>query len=104
MKTHKLKLQQPFFDDVYYNRKEFEVRKNDRNYKVGDRLLLVEFPTENKKYKYVQKDIKYILEGGQFGIEEGYVVFGLKEVPFAEPLSVIIEREKSIQIVGCGRL
>ena len=62
---------------------------------------------EESKLEYIDsfiRDIKYILEGGQFGIEEGYVVLGLKEVPFAEPLSVIIEREKSIQIVGCGRL
>ncbi|TDX86206.1 DUF3850 domain-containing protein [Epilithonimonas xixisoli] len=44
MKKHKLKLRQPFFDDVYFNRKEFEVRKNDRDYQVGDRLVLFEFP------------------------------------------------------------
>ncbi|TDX86205.1 hypothetical protein [Epilithonimonas xixisoli] len=53
------------------------------------------------------KDIKYILEGGQFGIEKGYVVLGLKEVPFAEPLSEIVKRdlenEMTMQIVGQGK-
>ncbi|WP_156809739.1 DUF3850 domain-containing protein [Riemerella columbina] len=33
MKLHKLKLKQPYFDDVFYGRKNFEVRKNDRNFK-----------------------------------------------------------------------
>lgn len=95
---HELKLQQPFFDDVFYNKKEFEVRKNDRNFKVGDRLKLVEFPSD--KPRFVLKDVKYILEGGQYGIENGYVVLGLKEIPNAQPLSEIIAKEKSILFTG----
>jgi len=95
---HELKLQQPFFDDVYFNKKEFEVRKNDRNYKVGDRLKLIEFPSD--KPKFVLKDIKYILTGGQYGIEKGYVVLGLREISKAEPLSVIVERDKMMFFTG----
>ena len=93
MKIHELKLQQPFFDDVYYNRKKFEVRKNDRNYKVGDRLKLIEFPSENPRY--VLKDIEYILEGGQYGIEKDYVVLGLKEIPNSNPILDIKDIELS---------
>lgn len=104
MRIHKLKLLQPYFDDVYFNRKEFEVRKNDRDFKVGDRLVFFEFPANDKRSKYVMKDVKYILEGGQFGIESGFVVLGLKEVPFAEPLSEIVKRDLedkiTKQIVG----
>lgn len=80
MKVHELKLQQPFFNDVFYNKKEFEVRKNDRNFEVGDRLKFVEFPFIFVQ-RYVLKDIKYILKGGQFGIEKGFVVLGLREIP-----------------------
>lgn len=79
MKVQVLKLQQPFFDDVYFNRKEFEVRKNDRNFEVGDRIKFLEFPYDALQ-KFVIKDVKYILEGGQYGIEKGYVVLGLKEM------------------------
>lgn len=95
---HELKLKQPFFDDVYYNRKEFEVRKNDRNFKLGDRLKLIEYPSKNPKY--VIKEVKYILEGGQHGLENGYVILGLKELPSAEPLSKIIERDKAMILTG----
>ena len=100
MKIHELKLQQPFFDDVYYNRKKFEVRKNDRNYKVGDRLKLIEFPSENPRY--VLKDIEYILEGGQYGIEKDYVVLGLKEIPNSNPILDIKDIELSAKILGGG--
>lgn len=95
MKVHELKLQQPFFDDVFFNRKDFEVRKNDRNFKVGDRLKLIEFPSENPKY--VLKDIKYILKGGEFGIEPGYVVLGLKEIYSNNFISVEIDAVASVQ-------
>ena len=98
MKIHELKLQQPFFDDVYYNRKKFEVRKNDRNYKVGDRLKIIEFPSENPRY--VLKDIEYILEGGQYGIEKDYVVLGLKEIPNSNPILDIKDMELSAKLLG----
>ena len=106
MKIHELKLQQPFFDDVFFNRKDFEVRKNDRDFKVGDRLKLIEYPNDNPRF--VLMDIKYILQGGQFGIESGYVVLGLKDVPFAQPLSEIIKQDledkMTMQIIGRGRV
>lgn len=103
MRIHELKLKQPFFDDVFYNRKEFEVRKNDRNFKLGDRLKLVEFPYTGKQ-RFVLKDVKYILEGGQYGLEAGFVVLGLKEIPKAEPLSEYLKMEKSLTILGQGIL
>lgn len=79
MKVHKLKIIQPFFNDVFFNRKEFEVRKNDRDYQVGDRLQLIEFGENIENPRYVLKDIKYILQGGQYGIDKDHVVLGLKE-------------------------
>ena len=83
MKTiHKLKTINPFFEDVLNGLKDFEVRKNDRNFKVGDRLQLVEHSIKHPimQPRYVFKDIKYILEGGQYGISNEYVILGLKDV------------------------
>lgn len=100
MQTHELKLIQPFFEDVFRNRKKFEVRKNDRNFQVGDRLKLIEFPSENPRY--VLKDIEYILEGGQYGIEKDYVVLGLKEIPNSNPILDIKDMELSAKLLGNG--
>lgn len=97
--VHELKTINPFFDDVFYNRKNFEVRKNDRNYKVGDRLKLIEFDSSVKRPRYVFKDIQYILPGGQYGIDPDYVVLGLKEIhglalPISEPFIKSMEDVK----------
>lgn len=80
MKLHVLKTLNPYFDDVFHRRKDFEVRKNDRNFQVGDRVQLLENVLEGKPQRYVIKDIKYILYGGQFGIDKDYVILGLSEI------------------------
>lgn len=39
---HELKILPEYFNEIMYGRKKFEVRFNDRNFKVGDTLLLKE--------------------------------------------------------------
>ena len=80
MTLHVLKTQNPFFNDVFHRRKDFEVRKNDRNFQVGDRVQLIEIVPDGSPQRYVIKDIKYILYGGQFGIDKDYVILGLAEI------------------------
>ena len=36
MKIHELKTLPEYFDAVFMGKKNFEIRKNDRDYKVGD--------------------------------------------------------------------
>lgn len=43
MTRHLLKAWPQFFNPVYSGQKPFEIRKNDRNFKVGDILVLREF-------------------------------------------------------------
>ena len=40
--THELKIQSEYFEVVNNKTKTFEIRKNDRNFKVGDKILLRE--------------------------------------------------------------
>lgn len=79
--THALKTWPEFFKDVLDGVKTFEVRKADRPFKVGETLLLQEWDRDNEKYTGAEtlREITYILYGGQFGIEVGYCVMGLKE-------------------------
>lgn len=79
MKEHNLKIWPEFLDDLVMRRKKFEVRKNDRNFQVGDHLILQVWNPETEEYdgRFVSYDITYILEGGQFGIEDGYVCMSL---------------------------
>ena len=43
MKLHELKTVQPYFDMVWDGEKPYEIRKNDRDYEVGDLLWLREY-------------------------------------------------------------
>jgi len=47
---HKLKTWNPYFSDIVEGKKTFEIRKNDRNYKVGDQLLLQEYDRTSSEY------------------------------------------------------
>lgn len=40
---HKLKIRPKFFKAVISGEKTFEIRRNDRNFKVGDRIELKEY-------------------------------------------------------------
>lgn len=40
MKVHEIKLNTEFFDDVLSGVKTFEIRKNDREYRIGDLLAM----------------------------------------------------------------
>lgn len=80
MTVHTLKLQEPYFTDVAEKKKTFEIRKNDRDYKVGDILLLYLYPQPNKdKLGKIKAEITYILKDiPQFGLMEGYCILGIK--------------------------
>jgi len=75
---HELKTIPPYFKDVQLGDKTFEVRKNDRDFKVGDALLLQEFLPNTNEYtgQRITLDVSYVLTGEEWGIKEGYCVLG----------------------------
>lgn len=85
---HDLKIWPEYFEAVKDGRKTFEVRKNDRDFQVGDDLLLREFVPKGyyddnyEMYtdRILHRKVSYILQGSQFGIQEGFVVMGLQIV------------------------
>jgi len=79
---HELKVWPSYFFSLASGRKAFEVRRDDRGFQKGDVLWLREFdPKKFSKGEYsgnaTYARIDYILTGGQFGIEAGYVVMAL---------------------------
>ena len=82
MKTHEIKLNIEFCDDVYNGNKTCEIRKNDRGYKKGDRIKFTAFSPERivddhpiNKELY---EITYVLSG--WGIEKDFVVFAVRRL------------------------
>ncbi|EOB3407703.1 ASCH/PUA domain-containing protein [Enterococcus hirae] len=81
MKTHELKILPEYFEAVTSGRKRFEIRKNDRDYKVGDLLYLREWNGENFTGDSYKAEVTYITDYAQ---KDGYVVMGIKGLEKAE--------------------
>lgn len=50
MTTHEVKSWAPFFDAIVDGRKGYDLRKNDRNYEIGDVLVLCRYDIVEGKY------------------------------------------------------
>lgn len=87
MKIHKLKLISDYYDDSARGIKNFEIRKNDRDFKVGDILELREWSCIDGKGEYTDnvhwKIITYILDDEQYLVKD-YVC--LSVAPIVEPV------------------
>jgi len=68
-----------YFDAVEKGIKTFELRKNDRDFQVGDYLMLNEWKQGYTGRKLTRK-ITYILHGGSYGLRKGYVILGIKSL------------------------
>jgi len=76
--THELKILPEYFNDSL-RMKKFELRKDDRDYKVGDTLILKEYDNGSFTGAEVGYTITYILRDvPQYGLKEGYAILGLQ--------------------------
>ncbi len=86
---HHLKTWPQFFHAVARGDKTFEVRKDDRAFQAGDTLVLEYFDPAKPQdtlnfamqYEPIERLVTFVLHGGQFGVEEGYVIMGLSVTP-----------------------
>ena len=96
MAEHKLKCWASYFDAITRGDKNFEVRRDDRGFQRGDVLVLEKYDPDNHSYVYdgygyganrirARMRIKYVLTGGQFGIEPGYVVMAIEPADIPAP-------------------
>jgi len=109
---HHLKTWPDHFDAVETKVKTFEVRLDDRNYSVGDILVLQEY---DPLYKVVtdgvtsfgkltgrelHRRVTYILKDAViFGVQEGYVVLAI--APVNPELEAVIERVEELASDYC---
>ena len=89
-KTHEIKILTEYVLPVAQGAKHFEVRKNDRNYKEGDYLLM--FGINSSKYptnEMIGARVDYVLHGAQFGIEDGYCV-----------MAITVDQQNVLKLIG----
>ena len=77
-KTHYLKTWPEFFQAMKSGKKTFELRKNDRDYQVGDTLVLQEYdPINGYTGDEIQREVTYTLDSQPF-VPEGYICMAVK--------------------------
>lgn len=95
---HELKTMPAFFEAVLSGEKTAEVRKNDRSFQKGDKLLLREYEIRRTfiggvlrpEYSHFEADgyserkarvvITHVLTGEEWGIKDGYAVLSFKKI------------------------
>lgn len=77
--THDLKTRPEPFEAVADGLKPWELRRNDRGFSVGDRLVLRKWDPAASEYcgSKLTRLVTWILEGPAFGLPEGYVIMSL---------------------------
>lgn len=83
--SHKLKTDPEVFQAVVEGRKTFEIRFNDRDFKVGDELVLLETIHTGEQMRRgkpllysgneLRKTVSYVLSG--YGLQDGWVILGI---------------------------
>jgi hypothetical protein len=75
---HTLKILPQYFKEVWNEDKTFELRKDDRDYKIGDTLRLQEFDYGIYTGRECARTILYILrDADQYGLKEGFVILAM---------------------------
>jgi hypothetical protein len=91
-KLHKLKTWPEYFEAVRCGVKGFEVRKNDRDFQVGDFLSLREYDPRSGRYtgRTLERRISYIMQGG-FGLPEDVCMMSLQNLEQASTARLAAE-------------
>jgi len=86
MKVHNVKSWVEYFAMVVAGVKTFELRKNDRDYKVGDIVELEEFRPHVGTYtgRKQKIEITYLIDGsdnvGMDGLRRGFCIFSFRKI------------------------
>ena len=89
MKLHELKIKHEYLVEIALGNKTFELRKNDRDYRVGDLIRFIDIKQSNSDKHdcdiYIDEDtlykITYILKDvPEYGLDKDYCILGIKKL------------------------
>lgn len=75
----RLKTNTEQFQDIYSGLQRYELRRNDRDYQVGDQLILLEHNQYTGEYsdREIHCTVIHITYGGRLGLPKAYCVMGI---------------------------
>lgn len=76
--THELKILPEYYEEVKCGNKNFELRKNDRDYMEGDTIRLRAWDGEKYLDKApLERTVKFVLmDCPEYGLMDGYCILG----------------------------
>lgn len=78
-KVHELKILPKYFQQVLMDDKKFELRKNDRDFHVGDMIRLRSYADGEYTGGDIMVKITYILSDcPEYGLKDGYCILGFR--------------------------
>lgn len=80
LKAHGLKTDKGAFKRLWNGDKTAKFRKNDRDFKVGEILVLEEHYCGEYTGNYVVVRVTDIVYGPEYGIPDGYCMMSIKEL------------------------
>lgn len=96
---HELKILPEYLTAVLEGKKTFEVRKKDRDYKVGDKLYLREWDGSNYTDRFAIVDVTYILDNPEY-VKDDFVILGIKNTGNSEAVKFACAVDKVIGLPG----
>lgn len=99
MKIHELKTWPEYFEAVSNGSKTFEIRKNDREFSVGDTITLKEFDPKEDKYTghTLEVIVTYMTD---FEQQPGYVILGIEFFPYCDMCGEDVEQDELFHFSG----
>lgn len=84
MKLHVLKIKDEYIREIYRGSKTFELRKDDRDYEIGDLIHFVNIDGEESiLHRDNQFKITYILRNvPEYGLQDGYAILSIYPVRY----------------------
>lgn len=98
MSIHNLKCRPENFDPIHDRSKNFELRFDDRNFAVGDFLILREYDESSDYYsgRKAIRRISYLATGPRNGLSAGFAILSL-DCPFPAGLEISISALVSVR-------
>lgn len=85
MKLHELKIKEEYYRELEAGNKTFEIRKNDRDFQVGDYINFKIVRGTLVFETYPLFKITYVLKNvSEYGLENGYAILSIKKMKESE--------------------
>lgn len=83
-RVHDLKIWPEFLEPIIDGTKRVELRRNDRDYRAGDQLILREFHVGQLTGRAIRVDVTHVHQGGSFGLHHDFAALSIEHSAVAD--------------------